>query len=125
MPQKRNLTSLHLERAGILPQSAKLSQASKPEIKERLLKKQEEAKGEPNPEKNDDDATGTTLEEQTGGSMGRRKASYLDDEKTNSIPERSSCDDEPKEKAYERRRGSHRDSESSKKVSDKRKRTIP
>ena len=61
------------------------------------------------------------MEEQTGENMERRrKASYLDDEKANSISGRSSCDDEQKGKAYERR-GSHRASESSKKTSDKRK----
>ena len=41
MPQKRDLTSLCLERAGILSQSVELSQASKPESEERLLRKQE------------------------------------------------------------------------------------
>ena len=81
------------------------------------------ARKEPNPvESNDGDATGTTLEEQTGNNMERRrKVPYLDDEEADSIPERrSSCDDEQKEKAYERR-GSHRDSESSKEASNKRK----
>ena len=80
---RRDLTSLRLERAGILPQSVELSQASKQEIKERLLRKQEEAQKEPNPAKSDSDATGTTLEEQTGENMERRrKASYLDHERT-------------------------------------------
>ena len=67
-----------------------------PEIEEGLFKKQEEAQKEPNPIKIDNDATGTTLKEQTGKNVGRRrKASYLDDIKANSIPERrSSCDDE-------------------------------
>ena len=65
-----------------------------------------------------------------------RKASYLDDETADKIPERrsscdderkekayerSSCDDEQKEKAHERRRGSHRDSELGQEASDKRK----
>ena len=99
-PQKRDQTSLRLERAGILPQSAELLQASKPKIEEGVLKKQEEAPKEPNPANSDSDAIGTTMEKQTGKNMGRRKASYLDDQKGNSIPERSSCDDEQKEKAY-------------------------
>ena len=66
-----------------------------PEIEERPLRKQEEAQKEPNPSKSDCDATGTTLEEQTGQNMERRrKASYLDDGKADSIPERrNSCDD--------------------------------
>ena len=56
MPRKRE--SLLLERAGILPLSAELTQASKPEIEERLLRKQEEAQKEPNPAKSDSDANG-------------------------------------------------------------------
>ena len=93
-----------------------------PEIEERLFRKQKEAQKEPNPAKSDSDATGTTLEEQTGKNMERRrKASYRDDEKADRIPERSSCDDDQKEKAHGRRRGSHRDSESGKKASNKRK----
>ena len=60
MLQKRDLTSLHLELAGILPQSVELSQASKPDIEERLLRKHQEAQKEPNPAKSDGDSTGTT-----------------------------------------------------------------
>ena len=95
-----------------------------PEIKERLLKEQEETQKEPNPANSDSDATGTTSKKQTGKNMERRsEASYLDDEKADRIPERiSSCDDEQEETAYGRRRGSHRDSESGQKTSDKRKR---
>ena len=37
-----------------------------PEIEERPLREQEEAQKKRNPAKSDDDATGTTLEEQTG-----------------------------------------------------------
>ena len=95
-----------------------------PEIEERLLRKQEEAQKEPNPAKSDGDATGTTLEEQTGENMEiRRKDLYQDDdEKADRIPERrSSCDNEQEEKAHGRRRRSHRDSESGQKASDKRK----
>ena len=72
-PQKRDLTSLRWDSARILPQSGKLSQASKPEIEEKLLKKlrekQEEALKEPNPTNSDTDAPGTTLEEQTDENM--------------------------------------------------------
>ena len=60
-----------------------------PEIEERLLRKQEVAQKEPNTAKSDGDATGTTLEEQTGKNMERkRKTSYRDDEKADRIPER-------------------------------------
>ena len=114
-----------------LPQSAELSPASKPEIEEGLLKKQEEAQEEPNPANIDSDATRTTLEEQIGENMERRgKGSYVDDEEANSIPERSSCDDEPKAKAScddeqkgkaHGRRDPVRDSESGHETSDKRK----
>ena len=48
-----------------------------PEIEESLLRKQEEAHKESNHAKSDGDATGITLEEQTGKNMERRrKASY-------------------------------------------------
>ena len=94
-----------------------------PEIEERLLRKQEEAQKKPNPAKSDGDATGTTLEKQTGeNTKRRRKALYQDDVKADRIPERrSSCDDELEEKAHGRRSGSHCDSESGQKASDKRK----
>ena len=60
----------------------------KPEIEEKPLRKQEEGQKEPNPANSDSDVTGTTLEEQTGKNMGRRrKASYQDDEKADRIPE--------------------------------------
>ena len=60
-----------------------------PEIEERLLRKQEEAEKEANPAKGDGDATGTTLEEQTGKDMERkRKASYWDAKKADRIPEK-------------------------------------
>ena len=51
----------------------------------------------------------------------RGKASYLDDEKADSIPvRRSSCDDEQeKDKAHGRRKGSRRNSEAGKEASDK------
>ena len=95
---------------------------SKPEIKERLLKKQEEAQKELRPANSDSDATGTTLEEQTGKNMGRRrKALCQDDEKADRIPERRSSCDEREGKAHGRRRGSRRNSESGKEASDKRK----
>ena len=118
MPQTRDLTSLRLERAGILPQSAGLSQASKLKFEEGLLKKQEEAPREPNPAKRDSDATGTTSEEQTGENMERREVSHQDDGKADRIPERISCDDEQEEKAYVRR-GSYHNSELGNKASDK------
>ena len=94
-----------------------------PEIEERPLREQEEAQKSQNLEKSDGDATGTNLEEQTGENMERRrKASYLDDEKTDSIPERrSSGDDEQKEKAHRRRKGLRRNSESGKEASNKEK----
>ena len=66
----------------------------------------DKAQKEPNSAESDGDATGTTLEEQTGKNMDRRrKVSYRDDEKAGRIPERrrSSCDDEQQEKAYVRR----------------------
>ena len=76
-----------------------------PEIEEKLLRKQEEAQREPNPAKSDSDATRTTLEEKIGNNRERRrKVSY-----------------QGEEKAYERRRGSYHNSESGKKVLDKRK----
>ena len=47
------------------------------ESEERLLRKQEEAQKEPSPAKSDDNANGTTSEEQTGKNVERRrKASY-------------------------------------------------
>ena len=61
----------------------------KPEIEEGLLKKQDEAQKEANLAKSDSDATGTTLEEQTGENMERRmKALYQDDEKADRISKR-------------------------------------
>ena len=88
-----------------------------PEIEERPLREQEEAQKERNPAKSDDDATGTTLEEQIVENMERRgRASYHDDETVDRIPERRSSDDEHEEKAYEKR-GPYRDSESGKKAS--------
>ena len=117
-PQKRDLTSLRLQRAGILRQSAELSQASTSEIEEGLLKKLEEAQKEPNAAESDSDATETTLEMQTGKNMERRrKTSYLDHKEADSMPERNS-DDEHEEKSHGRR-GAHRDSESGQKASDK------
>ena len=104
-----------------------------PGIKEGLRRKQKEAQKEPSPANSDSDATGTTLEKQTRKNMKRRrKASFLDDRRADSIPERrSSCNDEQKGKAYERssyedeqegkahgRRGSNHDSESGKEASD-------
>ena len=44
-----------------------------PEIEERLLKKQKKAQNEPNPTKIGGDAIETTLEEETGESVGRRR----------------------------------------------------
>ena len=110
-----------MDRAENLPQSAELREASKPEIEERLLRKQEGAQKEQNPVQSDSDTTGTALEEQTGKNMGRRrKTSYLDDEEADSIPARRSSDDKYEEKAYEKR-GPYRNSESGKEASDKEK----
>ena len=90
-----------------------------PEIEVRPLVKQGEVQREPNPAKSDSDDTGTTLEEQTGENMERRrKAFYLDDEEVDSVPERRSSDNKHEEKAYERR-GPYRNSESGQKASDK------
>ena len=50
----------------------------------------------------------------------RRKASYLDDEEADSIPERRSSDNEHEEKAYERR-GPYWNAESGQKAPDRRK----
>ena len=94
------------------------------EIEERLLKQQEEARKEPSPAKSEGDATGTSLEEQTGRSAEkRRKGSYRDDEKANKTPERRRSeydDDEQGEKLPQKRRGSYRDAEEGDKASDRR-----
>ena len=81
--------------------------------------KQGEAQEEPNSTKSDIDATGNTLEGQTGKNMeNRRNAFYLDDEEVNSTPERRSSDDAQEEKAHGKRRGPYRNSESGQKASD-------
>ena len=61
----------------------------KPDIEEGPLKKQEEGQNKPNLAKSDNNATGTSLAQQTGKNMERRrKALYQDDEKADRIPER-------------------------------------
>ena len=91
-----------------------------PEIEVRPLVKQGDAQRGTSPANKSSDATGITVEAQTGENMERRrKAFYLDDEEVDSIPgRRSSCDDGQEEKAYERR-GPYQDFESGQKASDK------
>ena len=89
------------------------------EIEVRPLVKQVEAQKEPNPTKSDNDATGNTLEEQTGKNMEKNtEAFFRDDEEFDNIPERRSSDDEHEEKAYEKR-CPYWNSESGKDASDK------